>query len=173
MKNIDESCFEWLNIYIKQPRIYVWAHELCHAWIADKLGYYKSFITVKHNNFKLKCSGTCYIENFNLSNKIEHSMVISAPCVFFLKEYTCDEYLKKEYAEAKQIFNEHLGRESTMGEFCTTVSSKVNKMLPSSKTLKQLTHQVSSFVNCYYGIENIYVYNISSKPIISTENISD
>lgn len=164
----DSIEFPWVNIRLNQKRFYIWAHEICHAWVADQLGHSHSIIEIK------KTSGTCWIKsNYNICD-LEMAWMTAAAPVFFFDQYVSDNYLKEEYAKARSFFDKYIMYKSNIREWQTGCVSRVRKMLPKSELLMKLTQQISSSAMNYDNIENVSIsYISSSNRIITKEKYTD
>lgn len=113
-------------------RLYLWAHELCHAWIALRLGCCKVMVEVQET------TGQCWWTKESITD-LENAQIRSAPFVFFLfRQQKIDKYLMQENGEARKEYNTHVGRETHIREYFRDVQQPVRHMLPDAERIMGL-----------------------------------
>lgn len=116
----------WHHIHRTDPVLYIWTHELLHAWVAKQLGGTNIRMRVWIDGGRVK--GRC-----NYDGKLpltDQSKIVAAPAVFFHGK-TIDSYLMTEREEARKLLAEAIGHSPHLGEFVSLVVNPVRKILPS------------------------------------------
>jgi hypothetical protein len=121
----------WSDIQKHDPLLYIWTHELIHAWIAEK--YDAIRINIKVGVDGTRVQGCCTLSFPNKPSAIVIARVTAAPSIFFQGK-TTDNYLINEREKARRILEAEMGPVS-LGRFVELVVRPVSKLLPGNEQI--------------------------------------